>query len=50
MAILVLATSSFVEQQRAALTQLETRYRIALTTPGPVQLDPDEALGAGQAA
>jgi hypothetical protein len=33
------------KEYRAALTQLETRYRIALTTPGPVQLDPDEALG-----
>jgi site-specific recombinase XerD len=33
------------KEYRAALTQLETRYRIALTTPGQVQLDPDEALG-----
>ena len=33
------------KEYRAALTQLETRYRIALTAPGPVQLDPDEALG-----
>ncbi len=32
------------KEYRAALTQLETRYRIALTTPGDAPLDPDEAL------
>lgn len=32
------------KEYRAALTQLETRYRVALTTPGPSQLDPDQAL------
>jgi site-specific recombinase XerD len=33
------------KEYRTALTQLETRYRIALTTAGPTKLDPDEALG-----
>jgi hypothetical protein len=33
------------KEYRAALTQMETRYRIALATPGPARLDPDEALG-----
>jgi hypothetical protein len=32
------------EEYRAALTKLETRYRIAFTAPGPVKLNPDEAL------
>jgi site-specific recombinase XerD len=32
------------KEYRAALTQLETRYRVALTTPGDAPLDPDEAL------
>ena len=32
------------KEYRAALTQLETRYRIALTTPSDAPLDPDEAL------
>src|SRR5690606_32725231 len=34
------------KEYRAALTQMEQRYRLALKSPAPAKLDPDQALGA----
>ncbi|MCY1041712.1 hypothetical protein OV208_10340 [Corallococcus sp. bb12-1] len=34
------------EEYHAAMTKLETRYRLALTTAAPAKLNPDQALGA----